>query len=496
MVQLESYKRELTFIFFMQKKKILLTILLMTLISVMVSFLYPPIYTAQGSLLVKSKKITGDPEALEKAQLRSQPVDSQDLYSEMAILSSSEVMRKAIDSLEELEEDEVFTALMDQLGIEHEERYLELYKLFTAHVVPDSNVLAVQLQADSPLNAQKLLEAIMNQYIRYRTEIYDPKNMILYFNKQINRYHDDATQKREEIRALVEAGGVTQASTQIEHNLEIHKDLVNSITKLQSEAVSERLEMESLRKWLANPDQVQFFSYIDNDGILALSSRFQELFAEQRDVQGRYLEGSEVAIRSQERVDQAYNALRNEILSYVGGKKTSLQIIERKIEVFSRQIEIIEQNNIDLRNKQLEIDQLEKDLDIIRTSYDIFFQRSQESIASENSLAANLNSYVSYTVARPGGPGSHISKAQIADTLGSCNGPDSRPHTWLPFRIFRSYFQAPGRGGRNDGYTSCTFHYGQWFRVKLVYGLILCRKIAMVKIKTRPIRFFSGEAIF
>lgn len=392
MVQLENYKRELAFIFFAQKKKILLTTLLMTVIALGVSFLYPPIYTAQGSLLVKSKKIIRDLEALEKAQLRPEPVEEQDLFSEMAILSSSEVMRMAVDSLEKNEES---LELINQLGVEHEERYLALHKLFTARVVPDSNVLAVQLQADSAVNAQKLLEAIMKQYIRYRTELYDPKSMMLYFKKQMNRYRDDATRKGAEIQALVEKGGVTQASTQISHNLNIRKDLMNSIMKLQSDAVSERLEVKDLEKWLANPDHVQFFSFIDNEGILRLSSRFQELYQKQQDIQTRYLEGTEAAIRSQEQVSQAYNALRDEVLRYVSNKKSSLQVIERKIDVLSRQVEIIEQDNIDLRNNQLEIDQLEKDLDVIRTSYDIFFQRSQESIASDDSQAANLNSYVS-----------------------------------------------------------------------------------------------------
>ncbi len=392
MVQLENYKRELAFIFFVQKKKILLTTLLMTVIALAVSFMYPPIYTAQGSLLVKSKKINRDLEALEKTQLRPEAVEEQDLYSEMAILSSSEVMRKALESLQE---DGESSELLSELGTVAEDRYLALHRLFSARVLPDSNVLAVQLQADSPINAQKLLAAIMAQYISYRTELYDPKSMKLYFKKQMNRYREDAIQKGEEIRTLVESGGVTQAGTQISHNLEIRKDLMNSIMVLRSEAISVRLEIKDLVKWLAIPEQVKFFSFVDNDGILTLSDRFQELYQKQREIQSRYLENSEASIRAKEQVTQAYNALRSEINRYVEDKKTQLQINEQKIEVLTQQVDKIERNNISLRNNQLEIDQLEKDLDVIRTSYDIFFQRSHESIASDDSQEVKLNSYVS-----------------------------------------------------------------------------------------------------
>ena len=419
MIQLENYKRELAFVFFVKKKKIVLTILLMTVIAVAVSFLSPPIYTAEGSLLVKSKKITRDLETLEKTQLRTEAVEEQDLYSEMAILLSGEVMRKAVESLEE---DEASSELMELLGSEVDYRYLALQRLFDARVVPDSNVLAVRLQADSPVNAQNLLEAIMEQYIQYRTELYDPKSMTFYFKKQMDRYREDANQKREEIRVLVEAGGVTQASTQITNNLEIRKDLMNSIMKLQSDAVSAELEVKDLEKWLLNPDQVQFFSFVDNDGILTQSVRFQELYEKQRDIQSRYLEGSEAAIRAQEQVKQAYNALRDEIFRYVEDRKTGLQIIERKIDMLSRQADKIERDNIDLRNNQLEIDQLEKDLDVIRSSYDIFFQRSQESIASDDSQAVNLNSYVAILSPSLAEPDPIFPKPKLLIPLGIITG--------------------------------------------------------------------------
>ena len=437
MVQLENYKRELAFIFFVQKKKILLTTLLMTVIALAVSFMYPPIYTSQGSLLVKSKKINRDLEALEKTQLRPEAVEEQDLYSEMAILSSSEVMRKALESLQE---DGESSELLAELGSVAEDRYLALHRLFSARVLPDSNVLAVQLQADSPINAQKLLAAIMAQYISYRTELYDPKSMKLYFKKQMNRYREDAIQKGEEIRTLVESGGVTQAGTQITHNLEIRKDLMNSIMVLRSEAISVRLEVKDLVKWLAVPDQVKFFSFVDNDGILTLSDRFQELYEKQREIQSRYLENSEASIRAKEQVTQAYNALRSEINRYVEDKKTSLQINEQKIEVLSQQVDEIERNNISLRNNQIEIDQLEKDLNVIRTSYDIFFQRSHESIASDDSQEVKLNSYVSILSPSLGRTRPYFPKAESADSTRYHHRSDSGPYTRFPLRVLRPYF--------------------------------------------------------
>ncbi|MGI9316957.1 MAG: GumC family protein [bacterium] len=392
MVQAENYKREYAFIFFVQRKRILLTTLLMTAIACGVSYLYPPVYSANGSFLVKSKKIQKDPEALERAEQRLQPVEEQDLFSEMEILTSEEVMKQAVDSLESAENAE---ELLAQLGEIPDERYLVLQKFFSAQVVPDSNVLDLKLLADSPIAAQTLLQAIMNQYIRYRDELYNPESLQVFFNQQLNRYRDDATQKEQEIRALISAGGVTQASTQIEHNIAIRKDFMNSITQLESEAVSQQLEVQHLEEWLASTDQVQFFSFIENKGIINLSAKFQDLYKQQQDILSRYLPDSEVAVLNQQQVLNAYNELRKEIRRYADDKKSQLKIIEGQIVVLAQAITDIEQENIDLRTNQIKLEQLEKDLSVIRNSYDIIFQRIQESMLGEDPQQNNLNSYIS-----------------------------------------------------------------------------------------------------
>ena len=48
-----------------------------------------------------------------------------------------------------------------------------------------------------------------------------------------------------------------------------------------------------------------------------------------------------------------------------------------------------------MRTSQIELEQLEKDLNVIRNSYDIIFQRNQESMLAGDPKQINLNSYIS-----------------------------------------------------------------------------------------------------
>jgi uncharacterized protein involved in exopolysaccharide biosynthesis len=146
---------------------------------------------------------------------------------------------------------------------------------------------------------------------------------------------------------------------------------------------------------LASNDQLQFFSFIENQGIIALSSKYQDLYKKQQEILSRYLPDSEVAMLNQEQLLNARSDLRAEIKRYAGDKKVQLQIIEGKIVLLSQAIKDIEQDNIELRTSQIELEQLEKDLDVIRSSYDIIFQRNQESMLAGDPKQINLNSYIS-----------------------------------------------------------------------------------------------------
>ena len=125
---------------------------------------------------------------------------------------------------------------------------------------------------------------------------------------------------------------------------------------------------------------------------------------------------------NQEQLLNAYDDLREEIKRYADDKKIQLQIIEGKIEVLSQEIEDTEQDNIELRTNQIELDQLEKDLNVIRNSYDFIFQRNQESMLAGDPQQNNFNSYISILSPALAQPDPIFPKPKVLIPLGIVTG--------------------------------------------------------------------------
>ena len=70
-IKTENYVREFFFIIFRQKLIIILTAAVVLVISILISFLYPPVYTATGNILVRGKKVEKNPGGIETEYRRA-----------------------------------------------------------------------------------------------------------------------------------------------------------------------------------------------------------------------------------------------------------------------------------------------------------------------------------------------------------------------------------------------------------------------------------------
>ena len=98
----ENYKRELISIFFAQRWLIFLVTLIVFVGAILVSFCWPATYSASVSILVRGKKAEKNPGSLDKeGRIHPFPLKKEDLYSEIEILTSPDVIERAIRYLQE-----------------------------------------------------------------------------------------------------------------------------------------------------------------------------------------------------------------------------------------------------------------------------------------------------------------------------------------------------------------------------------------------------------
>ncbi|MBF0143473.1 MAG: hypothetical protein HQL59_08445 [Magnetococcales bacterium] len=386
---MENYKRELVFIFFAQRRKIVSLTLFLLMVSVAVSFLWPPSYQASGTILVKGKKMEKNLEALEDAQLRPMPVTKEDLFSELAIFASDEVMRRAIDELGKSANKEIVA----RLGPNPVKRMKKLQKSIESSVVPTSNVIQIVYVSWDPEVARLTLQTVMEQYIIYRNEVYNPVEASAFLSGQVGKYSGDLDSKTQEMIAHIEKTGATAADKQIEYNLLIKKDLEDRIAQLTADVVDRELTIRNLDLRLKQ-EKVQFFTFIANPGILSLGTKLQERVAEKEALLRRFVPDHPEIVRLEEQIRRSYDSLRAEVQSYRDDLATQLEVMREKIRTLQGKAASLAAENMALRKAALVIQRMERDSQLLEYSYQTFYKRNEEVRTDTSTNSARMSSYV------------------------------------------------------------------------------------------------------
>ncbi|MBF0552995.1 MAG: SH3 domain-containing protein [Nitrospirae bacterium] len=399
----EDYKRALLTTFFVQKRIIYLATAVIFLSAVLVSFLWPKTYAAYGSILVKGKKSDKSPNAIEKEEIRPNPVSKEDLNSESEILVSPDVIRSTIVQMRDKNQYKQSRSIVSTViallksakgtGKEKAIQESEIYKIkksITTEIIPSTNVIKITLNDNDPQYAVLLLDTLMSQFLVYRSQIYNPEAARTFFIDQVTDSRKSIEGKEDQLLDLSKEGIGVMPVKEIENNLSLKKDLEQDLHYLKQNAMEKKRMIEYIDNALKSKE-INYFSFIEgNEAITNLSKNLQELVADGGPIVTRYNKDTEKVNLFNEQVNNMYNSLKREVQGYVNNIKRQLETINDKIDSVERRIDKIQAEDVKLEKTLIDQERLKRDIDIYKVSYDIFSKRKEESSVSSSAAAGNF----------------------------------------------------------------------------------------------------------
>lgn len=370
----ENYLRELYFILFAQRKIIIWTTIVFFVLAVLIAFLWPPTYSASGTIFVRGKKIEKDPEAIEHVDLHPSAITKEDLSSEEKILTSSDVIGATIKYLQEKN---LYKKKTD------EKLYEEIYDIresLKTEIVPASNVITITFYNSDPRYAVTFLKALIDQYIMYRLPVYNPSESEKYFSQQADQFKNRLENKEDELMRIVSKTQSPDPQKEIENNLLLKSDLEKELNVLRSSAIDKELSVQHLDKALKDTN-IHYFSFLDNKPLSELSVKLQDLFIERGRILRAYNPMSDKVKLINKQIDDTYGLLKNEVEAIKGNILKELKIIRYQINSLEGRIEKIDRDNVTLQKQIIDSNRIERDANIYKFSYDTFVKRKEESLA-------------------------------------------------------------------------------------------------------------------
>lgn len=383
MIKTEDYFREFVTIIFIQKKLILGIAALFIVGSLLIAFLWPPLYAAKGQIMLKRNQPLTSPGSLEDVRPEIQQLGQDDLFSEMEILNSRTVIERTAARLLRQNSYEQVKQAEEQDKIELANR---IEKNLSVEMIPESTVLRTRLTWQDRGTAKIMLATFLEEYINYRSELFNPKEAQTFFQQQISNFTNALNQREKELVKLAESGSIFAPEDQIKSNLLIKENLESELTRLRSEVAQNEVYISQIQESLRTRE-MSFFTAIDNLEIGDLGKRLQELFMDKQELLKTYANGSKQVTRTEEQIQAVMKSLRQEVEEYITVEQAKLEANRKSIAAIENQLAQIEKRNVALYTNRIKNNRLKREINMLEESYATLAKRLEEAEINANTRA-------------------------------------------------------------------------------------------------------------
>ncbi|MEK6672488.1 MAG: Wzz/FepE/Etk N-terminal domain-containing protein [Nitrospirota bacterium] len=381
MAKTENYIRELYFIVFAQRNVIIMTTLLFFVLAVLIAFLWPPVYSASGSVLLKGRKQEKTPEAIEKVELKPSGLRKEDLASEVEIIISPDVVEMTIKALQDK------NLLKKDISTTNE--VYSIQRSIKTAIIPASNVIGITFFSKNRKDAVNILNTLMEQYIIYRLQVYNPSQAETFYSQQTEKFRGDLDKKEQDLMDIVTTTMVADPQKEMENNLLLKQKLEEVLFALKNEAIEKKQIVLNLDKVLGEKN-IQIFSFIDNLSFTSMNSKIQDLYIERGKLLRAYNDESDKIKLIDRQIRDAMALLRSEVITYRDNHAKVFSGIDAKIRNTEDKLNRINTRNVELRKQVADMARVSREVKLNEVSYETFAKRRDEAKVDRTGIATNL----------------------------------------------------------------------------------------------------------
>lgn len=400
MIKTEEFIRELVFIFFIQFKIIMGIALVISCAAVVIALYMPPIYSISSKVLIQSKTLEKTPESLDTNFQKIEELSKEDLFSEIEIINSPDVIKNTIKALK-ISRPELLAALLPlrrsgknktsapesgaQADSKREIRLIRhILGNLETNLLHGSRIIEVAMKTKKPGTALPVLEQILDSYIEYRSQIQNPVQAQLFFETQVNAYYTDMITLENKLNDLAVRSNTADVMKEIENNLFIKKDLEQQKNIAKTGWIEKKRSCERLRS-AVNAKGIQFFSFLDNMTITQFADKLQILVIERGNILRKYQPQSTRINSLDEQISSTYALLNSEAAAILQAQETRLMIYRDTIEAIDEKLTRINERNILLHRHSVEYKRVKRLLELKEDSYKTLKKRLEQTLINKAS---------------------------------------------------------------------------------------------------------------
>jgi uncharacterized protein involved in exopolysaccharide biosynthesis len=380
-----DYIRNFVTIFFVQKTVIFTVALVIIGGAFLYALLYPPLYAASCSVILKGSITVKNPESIEDMPTDIAMMRENDIFSEIEIIKTNIVAERTVDAL--IQKGLVF----DEIVTESDRKSAanRIMGNLSPSINPRTDTINITVTWSDPEKARIILEVLVNEYFYYRSEIFKPREAETFFAEQLKKFSDELNQRENELMNLTMTMETPNSGVAMENNMMVLDSLEQQLLSLKQQYFDQKYKVDLMEKDIQSSD-TSFFSYVNNPQLNDLSNMVMEI-VRQRNIAARTFHPQSQKIQNyNKQIAAAFGQFKKEVTVFLEAEKNQLEIINQKMQFLEDRIKKIRNENMNLYESSVRAKMLERQIDVLEDSYVTFNKRLEEAKISNTYQTSSL----------------------------------------------------------------------------------------------------------
>jgi uncharacterized protein involved in exopolysaccharide biosynthesis len=371
-----DYIRNFFTIFFARKLTIAMVALVIIVGAILFALLYPPIYGASASVILKGAISLKNPESIENIRAEISTIGETDLFSEIEIIRANVVAEMTAQALMEQGFDFKF-GLMDTPEMKQQRAANQVRSVIQAGINPRSNTISIQTTWNNPVKAKTVLEVLLDKYLDYRSQIFQPREAEAFFADQLEKFSNELQQKEDQLLRLTMDSKTPIADSEMQSNLLNMKNLERQLFDLKQAYYDQKFRVDLMEADIRS-GETSYFSYVNDPQIRELSNLVLEIIRQRNETARTFHPESKKIQNYNKQIEAALGSFKQEIKKFIQAEKSELDNINQKIAFVENQINTLRKDNMGLYEASTRSKMLERQIAVLEDSYTTFTQRLEE----------------------------------------------------------------------------------------------------------------------
>jgi uncharacterized protein involved in exopolysaccharide biosynthesis len=295
-----------------------------------------------------------------------QPVDANDINTEIEIIQSKEVMNRTKAYFEEYFVDHKSDALIHGISVDP---------------ISNSNMISVSLQSGNQDMVAEVLNKMLEIYLAYHNILFSPEESEEFYNSQKELHGRKLEEAKKKLEEFHQYNQVSNLTGQIDANISLSSQLTNVLQNLEIQIAELDAKITMLKQGVKFEDgEFVLSSEMRNIPVIAeLARGLVPLLIKRTEISKTFTKES----REYKMIDDQIAMLRDEIRKESFGVRNTNELelagLKTRRNALLDQIEALKLKNLDLQMKQQKVSALELDLDIAKKNYLLYGTKTEDS---------------------------------------------------------------------------------------------------------------------